>query len=434
MNTVKLTKEIPGVKYKAVLSNRIYLTRTPELHDFLLQELTYTLPPKRPGGFNETYCDVTRINDNILTIPIGRVDLIPEFYDTEDVRILVPVKFPKFKYELRESQAEVVTQLSDNCLINANPSWGKTFCAIAIAAKLKQKTLIVVHTKFLLKQWITEIDKTLGIKAGQIGDGKCNTKPVIVVGMLQSLKNRMEIVRKDFGTIIMDECHHLPASVFKTVIDACRARYKIGLSATLWRKDGKHVLLHDYTGLGLFQPKDENKTQAEILIIKTDIPFSSDPNKAWPIRVNELMLNEQYMELVVNLSHAQTERGHKVLTVGDRVEFLETCGVVLDNFQVIAGSTSMDEVDLINNDGVFGTGKIFSEGVNYPSLSCLIMAFPIGNNPALLKQLIGRIERPFEGKLQPQAVDIMLKGRTAQAQAAQRINFYVNEGYKIKYL
>ena len=94
----------------------------------------------------------------------------------------------------------------------------------------------------------------------------------------------------------------------------------------------------------------------------------------------------------------------------------------------------MDEVDLLNYDGVFGTGKIFSEGVNYPSLSCLIMAFPIGNNPALLEQLIGRIERPFEGKMHPQAIDIMLKGRTAQSQAAQRINFYVNKGYKIKYL
>lgn len=433
MNTVKLIKEIPGVKYKAVLSNRIYLTRTDELHTLLLEELTYTLPPKRPGGFPEVYCDVTRINEGILTIPIGRVDLIPEFYNIEDRRMLVPIKFPKFKFELRESQEEVVNQLSDSSLINANPSWGKTFTGIAIAANLGQKTLVVVHTAKLREQWIKEVKKTLGITAGEIGGGRNSTKSMIVIATMQSLKNRMEEVRDNYGTIILDECHHLPATVFKSIIDACKARYKIGLSATLWRKDGKHVMLHDYTGLGLFQPKDENKVQAEILVINTDIEFSSDPNKPWAIRVNELMQNQDYMELVINLSHAQAERGHKVLTVGDRVEFLETCGAVLDDFQVIAGDTSGDDIRIDEYDGIFGTGKIFSEGVNIPPLSSLIMAYPI-NNQALLKQLIGRIERPFEGKMQPQAIDIALKGRTAKAQLAQRINFYVNEGYKIKYL
>jgi superfamily II DNA or RNA helicase len=433
MNTVKSIKQIPGVKYKAVLSNRIYLKRTPELHDYLLEELTYSLPPKRPGLPREYYCDVTRINDNILTIPIGRQDLIPKFYEIEDKRTLVPTKFPEFKCTLRSTQEEVVQDIEDSCIINANPSWGKTFTGVAIARKLAQKTLVVVHTEHLRKQWIKEIEKTLGIKAGEIGGGKNSTKPIIVVATMQSLRNRMTEVRNMYGTVILDECHHLPASVFKSIIDACKARYKIGLSATLWRKDGKHVMLGDYTGMKVYQPEDENNIKANILVIDSNIEFSSDSKKPWAIRVNELMYNQEYMELVLNLSHAQASRGHKVLTVSDRVEFLETCGDILDRSQVIAGETSREEVDLKNNDIIFGTGKIFSEGVNHPILSSLVMAYPI-NNPATLKQLIGRIERPYEGKMYPEAIDIMLKGKTARYQASQRLNYYINEGHKLTYI
>ena len=433
MNTMKNLKVIPGVKYKAVLSNRIYLTRTKELHDYLVEKLTYILPPKQLGRPNEYYCDVTRINDNILTIPIGRTDLIPEFYDIEDKRITVSVDFPKFKFDLRESQQIVVDELTDSCLINANPSWGKTFCAIAIACKLKQKTLVIVHTANLRKQWVAEVQKTLGIEAGEIGGGKNNNKGPIVIATMQTLKNILPDVIGTYGTVIVDEVHHIVATVFKKIVDASRARYKIGLSATLWRKDGKHVMFHDYTGARLFSPKDENKVESEIIIVNSGIRFSTDANKPWAIRVNELMQNTDYMNLVLNLSKAQVDRGHKVLTVGNRVEFLETCGSHLDSFQVIAGKSSQDVVDLDKYDGIFASGNIFSEGVNYPPLSSLIMAYPI-NNRALLKQLIGRIERVHEGKLTPEAIDISLDGRTAKAQLAQRLNFYVTEGYKLRYI
>ena len=777
---------------KAVLSNRIYLSRTPELHDKLIKDLTYVLPPIQPGYPNQSYCDVTRVNKNILTIPIGRMDLIPAGYEIEDKRVLLPAQFPKFGFTLRPSQEEVVDQLNDSCLVNANPSWGKTFCAIAMAAKLEQKTLVIVHTAFLRQQWIDEVEKTLDIKAGEIGGGKNFTDSPIVIATMQSLKSKMQEIRSTYGTIIIDECldyktridtleygyetigkivnqkmpvhvkswngktfeykkvlnyfknkhteefikyyfsdstslrctlnhtlytykngkiikdiagnviendwvvtdkkhkssnhiqhnkdiilgciigdgslqqtinshtvrvrithgeaqkeyleykreilnnicgttdlvkgksgykkenniysfnsltfsdtdnwyyslyknesrkqyiskelaelltieswslmyqddgsmqttlcnfhiymdelstnylinslnklfdvkayyntvekngnklriivlntkdsekfinkiahlihpnleykkgkfarhikfvgikpikdfanfsvtkvlaidfckptnnhrynievednhnyiangilvsncHHIVANVFKNIVDDCRARYKIGLSATLWRKDGKHVMFHDYTGKGLFQPIDENKIESEIIIVNSGIPFSSDSKRPWALRVNDLFEREDYLELVVNLSQAQVDRGHKVLTVSERVAFLETCGAVLENFQVIAGKSARDTVDLDNHDGILGTGKIFAEGVNYPRLSSLIMAYPI-NNRALLRQLIGRIERPFEGKLTPESIDIAMEGRTAKNQLAQRINFYSNEGYKIRYI
>lgn len=420
---------------KAVLSNRIYMNRDPELHDKLTQELTYTLPPKRPGLPNETVCDVTRVNKDIITIPIGRADLIPAGYEGVDKRILAPTTFPEFKFTLREDQLEVYENVNDNIIIQANPSWGKTFTGISLATKLKQKTLIVVHTKHLLHQWIDEVDKTLGIKAGIIGDKKFNIDAPIVIGLVQSIRNRITLVNKQFGTVIVDECHHVPATVFKSIVDAFYARYKIGLTATPWRKDGQHILLYNYFGgpSALFKTKDNNTIKPEIVMVETDIALSSNPMIPWATRINELYDNPRYMEIFLNLCQAQVARGHLVLALADRIEFLQQCHDILEDSMLIIGGSEDRDFLASGKRICLGTTKIFAEGVNIPPLSCLVMGTVI-NNRGLLEQLLGRISRIHEGKLQPEAIDIMLTGKTAKNQSVQRINFYSEKNMKIKYI
>jgi len=418
---------------KAVISNRIYLSRTKELHLDLMEELTYRLPPKRPGGEYEIVTDVTRINKDILTIPSGRVDLIPKDYEVVDKRVKVPALFPKFKFTLRESQQEIYEDIDDNCIIVANPSWGKTFMGVAIATKLKQKTLVIVHTKFLLDQWVEEIKKTLGIDAGIIGGGKYKINSPIVVGLIQTLRNKGKDLVSEFGLLLVDEAHHQPAKVFKSIIDASKARYKIGLTATPWRKDGRHIMLPDYFSKAEYKPKDENEMQPTIIMVNTDIKLDSSSNVPWGKKISDLVGKTEYLELVLNLSQAQAERGFKVLAVADRTEFLETCAEVLDNSMCIIGTTEDRDFLASGKDICFGSIKIFSEGVNMPPLSCLILATPT-NNSGLLKQLIGRVTRPYEGKATPEIIDIILSGRTGKNQASQRIKYYMEQGYNIRYI
>lgn len=431
MSIVSQSRTIPGAKYKAVLSNRIYLSKAPGLHEKLVEELTYTLPPKKPGGHPESHCDVTRVNNNVLTIPSGRIDLIPDDFDIIDNRTVNEVRFPKFKLELREDQLEVYDEVHDSCIINANPSWGKTFTGVAIATKLKQKTLIIVDKVFLREQWEGEVKKCLGIKPGVVGSKKNNIKPDIVVSNVQSLKNNIDKMKNEFGTIIVDECHHLPADIFKNVVDKFNARYKIGLSATLWRKDGKHIMLTDFLGTEVYTPPDRNALKPIVTIVDTDVELSGNSNEAWGIRINKLVDNPSYMELVLNLCQVQADRGHKVLAVADRVEFLEQCSEILENFKLITGITKDRTLDFEEYDGILGSIKIFAEGINMPPLSSLILGVPI-NNRALLEQLIGRICRPYEGKKQPEIIDIALKGHTGRNQLASRINFYMEKGYEIR--
>lgn len=417
---------------KAVLSNRIFMNRTKELHDSLEKELSYSIPARVFGQPNEIICDLTRINKDVLTIPIGRTDLVPKDYELVDKRTIIPAIFPKFKFTLREDQEEIYELVNDSCVISANPSWGKTFMGIAITSKLGQKTLVIVHTMHLMHQWISEIQKTLGIEAGIVGDKQFNIDSPITVGTVQSIRNRVLPLKKEFGTVIVDECHHVPATVFKGILDAFSARYKLGLTATPWRKDGKHILLYNYFAgeERVFKAKDQNKLNPTIIIVNTDIELGSNARVPWAKRLNILYDNPRYMELILNLSEIQAKKGHLVLTVADRVEFLRQCHEILEDSMLVVGG--VENRDFIGSEKriLLGTGKIYAEGVNIPPLSSLVMGMPI-NNRSLLEQLLGRISRPHPNKLHPEAIDIALKGKTAKNQLVQRINFYSEQNLKI---
>ena len=125
---------------KAILNHRIYLDTTPELEEKLERELTYTLPPRIPTDPPIVIKTFRRVRPGLVTIPGGRLDLIPHDYEIVDKRVKSPIELPEFKFDLRPSQEMVYSEVDDNAIIKAWVSWGKTFTGLAIAGKLKQKT------------------------------------------------------------------------------------------------------------------------------------------------------------------------------------------------------------------------------------------------------------------------------------------------------
>lgn len=423
---------------KAVISNRIYLeAQNPEHLKKMETALTYKIDSYKRDAPPIIIKNLRKIRNNLYSIPVGREDLIPSGTEIIDKRVTVPVVFPKFKFDLRESQRDVHDNLNDNAIINAFVSWGKTFTGLAIAGKLGQKTLVITHTVALRTQWEKEIRKVFGISPGVIGSGKFDTKSPIVVGNVQTLHKHRNSISKQFGTIIVDECHHIPANTFNQLIDSSYARYKIGLSGTLERKDGRHVLLPDYFGPTRFTPPRENYMEPTVDIIQTTIRFMDGAAIPWANRVNDLVSQNEYGELVSLLAAAYRKQGHYVLLLSDRVNFLKRVGRTLgDVCEIITGENTPEERDksidrILSGEKniLLGTQSIFSEGISVNRLSCLILATPVSNTP-LLTQLIGRVLRNFEGKLDPVIVDINLKGKTAERQAQVRLGHYIKEGYK----
>ena len=424
---------------KAILSNRIYMSADAKQQKLIDRELTYTIPTYNPMEPPTIIKNMGRISSKLITVPTGRMDLVPDDYEIIDKRTLVPVEFPKFKFDLRDSQAKVHDSIQDSAIINAFVSWGKTFTAIAVAAKLGQKTLVVVHTLALRDQWEKEIEHCLGIKPGIIGSGKFDVTPIIVVANVQTLGKKMKEIQNMFGTLILDEMHHVSAPTFSKIIDKSNARYKIGLSGTLKRKDGKHVIFNDYFGFDVHQPPKENYITPRVVLVKSETRFPDSAKIPWANRVNAVAYDEGYQRMISQLASVYAAKGHKVLVVSDRVQFLNRCADLTGNNAIcITGELPHEQRDeelkKIKDgtaDILYGSQSIFSEGISVNELSCLILGTPINNEPLLI-QLIGRVIRKMDGKIQPVVLDIQLKGNTAARQAKARSAVYIKQGYDIK--
>lgn len=426
---------------KAVLSDKIYLNADIELAAQLKSQLTYTVPVFIARKPRQVKVVMTKtVSKTIVSIPSGREDLIPANYEIIDKRVSTPALFPNYVKDitLRPSQQEIFDNVNSSCIVNAPPSWGKTFTALAIAKKLGLKTLIVTHTLFLRDQWKDEVEKLFGITPSIIGSGKFEYDKCITLANIQTLVKHYESIKKEFGTLIVDEAHHTPASTFLKIVESSHAKYKIGLSGTLERKDGYHVIMRDIFSPVVYQPQAENRMTPKVCIVKPNILFNDDNSVPWAFRVNELMDNPKYMNLLLGLVQGQVDRGHKVLVVSDRNDILKDCQEIMsDNSICVTGETSTEIrnslEDLLKSDKIdviFGGIRIFSEGISINCLSSVICATPI-NNDSLLTQLIGRICRLEEGKREPEVLDINLLGNIGRKQAKNRLALYLNSGFPI---
>lgn len=425
---------------KAILSNRIYLDVTPELTSSLIRALTYKIKKNIPGATHFSQFEIIKnyklIGKTVMSIPIGRPDLIPAGFEIIDKRTLHELPFPTPKLEMLPAQQIVYDAVDDMCFINAMVGWGKTFCALHIARKLGQKTLVVCHNTMLRDQWADEVEKLYGMPVGIIGSGKFDIDHSIVIGNIQTLTKIIPKISKEFGTIIVDEAHHCPASTFMTFIDGMYARYKIGLSGTMMRKDGKHVLFKDFFGHKVHQPPASNTMTPSVRIVKTGISLAQ--GEPWVKKMNILLYDPDYQKFIAHAARMQMEKGHKVLVIADRVEFLQNVGELIgDSCVCITGGTTYEErtelkrqIESGEKSCIAGSRQIFSEGISVNILSCVILAAPIAND-ALLEQIVGRIMRNHENKLEPLVLDMNFSGGSDRKQNKDRQAFYARKGWTV---
>jgi len=432
---------------KAVISNRIYLDDPgAAARKYIEGQLTYKFNKsftgtKKTGPIAsvETIKNYKHLVNGIISMPQGRTDLIPEHYEIIDKRVNYAVPFPDPKYPLREAQQVVYDDVSDTCFINALVGWGKTFTALHIARKLGQRTLVITHTTALRDQWFTECTELYGISPGVIGSGEFDIEDhFIVVGNIQSLRKYKTELSKEFGTIILDEAHHCPATMFTEFVDSSYARYRIALSGTMIRKDGKHKMFPDYFGTKIYQPPQSDTLTPVVKLLKTT--HRLNPNLPWAERVTELLTNDEYIRFIAAAALAQVVAGHSVLVMADRVEFLkqvaeyvgETCVLVTGDTDYEAREKAKKQ--LLNKEKIYvvGSRQIFSEGISINILSSVILASPIGSNDALLEQIIGRIQRQHPDKKNPpEVLDIQFAGYTDRKQNNDRLGLYLRKGWEV---
>lgn len=153
--------------------------------------------------------------------------------------------------------------MNNTGVLSATTAFGKTVAAIGLIAEHSVNTLILVHTKALLDQWVQKIEQFLAIdEVLELEEGKRKRKKglspigtlsstgnklhgIIDIALMQSCMTDGEVKPfvKNYGLVIADECHHVSAVNFEQILKAVNARYVYGLTATPIRKDGHQPII-----------------------------------------------------------------------------------------------------------------------------------------------------------------------------------------------
>jgi len=344
--------------------------------------------------------------------------------------------------KLRWEQQEVVDKFfsrgrARSGILQAPCGWGKTFTGCEIISSNKTKTLVLVHTKLLFRQWIEELERQIPtVKIGRVGDGLFDIQD-ITVGIYKSIYNRRDELENSFSMILVDEAHLCPAEMFSTALNSLNAKVKIGISATPRRKDGKHVFLSDYFSPFMVEARDPRQLQDPVVQVKrTDFRFPViDPKRDWSRQLNKLCSNKDYLKAIANFAKSQIVTGRCPLILGERVQMLKDLQELIpESVCLIGESDESTRSDVLQNVGgkykcVLST-KLFDEGISCHRLDTLYLTCP-SNNPIKLEQRVGRIIREHPEKQIPMIVDFWLSGGIVARQQTKRLEWYKQRGYYI---
>ena len=334
-------------------------------------------------------------------------------FEFQDKRAKLENVLFSFGATLYEHQQAIMPSISkkDFGVIVAPPGSGKTIIGLKIIADKKQPALIVVHRKQLFQQWMERIESFLQIpknEIGKIGQGKTRIGKAVTVAMVQSLKKKVEDLKaeKNFKTIIIDECHHIPAKTFANTISKLAPYYQYGLTATPFRKnsDGKLIFAHLGELIAEIRPQDiETYQKARVVIRNTDLDVPYNPKTdAFETLSKVLVHDSARNKAIVADIGLEIAEGKRVVVITERKEHIAILHQLLkQKFEVISLSGDDSESDrnlkwkMLKNGNfqvLVTTGQFFGEGSDIQNVPCLFLVYPFAFKGKLI-QYIGRVQR-----------------------------------------
>ena len=311
----------------------------------------------------------------------------------------------------------------------APPGFGKTVLGTYLIAQRKCNTLILVHRQPLLEQWRSQIGIFLERDTqsiGQLGGGKHKLTGQIDVAMIQSLsrKDSVDDIVAEYGQVLIDECHHLPAVSFERVLSEVKARYVVGLTATPHRRDGHQPIIH--MQLGPIRFKLDLRSQLaqrpfDHRLIVRETSFAA-PEQTPDISIQQLysllVADEKRNEKIIDDVLMAMEQGRSPILLTERKEHLEKLYVRLKGFirhiVILHGGRSTKERRAIEEQLtsipadeerlLLATGRYIGEGFDDARLDTLLLALQVSWKGTLV-QYAGRLHRLHPGKQEVRIVD-----------------------------
>ena len=336
-----------------------------------------------------------------------------------------------FHGELTDEQGRAVGALLEHefGVLVAPPGFGKTVVGACLAARRGCGTLILVHRQPLLDQWVAQLALFLGIEQkeiGRIGGGKHRPTGRLDVATLQSLVRKGAVADRvaNYGHVIVDECHHVPAHSFERVLSEVKAQYITGLTATPQRRDGHYPILEMQLGPPRFRVACTSGTGSQglrhrLIPCETGLELA-EPDASAGIQViyAALARDEARNTLIAGDVIAAVDEGRCPLVLTERKEHLSALAERLTGFVrhlvVCHGGMGArqrrameEQLATIPEDEervVLATGRYVGEGFDDARLDTLFLTMPIAWR-GTVTQYAGRLHRRHGGKREVRIYD-----------------------------
>ena len=445
-----LSGQLPE-KLELTLGDQDYKTKEglpPSLRNVLLRIAAFQNPEfyKAQSMRLSTYgkpriIDCAEDHSHHISLPRGCLEEVQRLFKklglestVRDERFIGETLDVTFQGELRPEQKSAACEMlsHDTGVLSATTAFGKTVVAAWLIAARGVNTLVVVHRRQLLDQWVERLSTFLGLakkEIGRIGGGRNKPTGRIDVATIQSLV-RKGVVKDcvgDYGFLVVDECHHVSARSFELVASRAKAKYVTGLSATVSRKDGHHPII--FMQCGPVRHRVDAKAEAvarpfqhNVIVRPTSFrPIAEadpDPRTQFQDLYRELIADDERNRIICDevLQNVKESRSPLVLT--ERREHLELLANRLEasvcNVVVLQGGTGIkasrevaDRLAAIphNEERVLlATGRYIGEGFDDSRLDTLFLTLPVSWR-GTIAQYVGRLHRLHDGKKEVRVYD-----------------------------
>lgn len=339
----------------------------------------------------------------------------------------------------------------ESFIIQAGTGVGKTVMSMDLIAHVNRPTIVIVPSEYIYDQWIEAIKQFTNIpesRIGQVQGDVCDYKAKwITIAMLQSIAKEdryPEVMYKQFGMVVFDECHRLGAEEFSKACTKFPALIRLGLSATPDRVDGKEALIKAHIG--------EVKVISKAAPLKFKVIRISSSWECPEVRtrngwkqiehnagkcghiINMVCDHDETNMKIAKLIEKSYNKNRTIIIYSDRIEHLKTLmsmtKVPAVDKGLFIGGLSKKQKEVVKGKRVLYSSSAMKEGVDIPWADTLIIASPVSN----VKQLVGRIRREYDGKREPVVIDVLHDGsHVFRNYGRSRERWYKEEGATIVY-
>lgn len=375
-----------------------------------------------------------------LGLPRGCLDDVLALLEAHGIRVdVADERVPgtsidvAFHGELAPIQRKAANAVlaQDIGVLCAPTAFGKTVVAASLIAIRRVNTLVLVHRRHLLDQWRARLAAFLDLPStaiGQVGGGKRELTGQIDVALIQSLSRRegVDDIVAQYGHVIVDECHHIPAFSFERVLKAAKARCIVGLTATPIRKDGHHPIVLMQCGPLRFRvsPKDEAVARPfEQVVIPRPTGFQLSEGVAGSgiqAVYAALAADEHRNALICADLLKILEEGRTPLLLTERATHLDELARRLDgrvrHLVILRGgmgarqrravAAQLEAIPDGKPCALLATGRYAGEGFDHARLDTLLLALPISWR-GTVQQYVGRLNRLHPDKCEVRIYDYL---------------------------